>query len=111
MEEGIRDQNNCKSYHKLVKNFLIEKGLGEVIEQYESKYHTRYYFIISLLIVKYRLPSEDFLSRYQAIVDAELAIQQRKIDRKAAELRVVKEKLQCVAAGSQNSLRAKESSL
>ena len=109
-EEGIRDQNNCKSYHKLVKNFLIEKGLGEMIEKYDSKYHTRYYFIVSLLMVKHRLDVDDFPALYQVIVDAELATQQRKIDRKCAELRVVRERLRGVSGG-EGVLRVKEGSL
>lgn len=29
---GIRDQNNCKSYHKLVKNYLLSKGLGGLFD-------------------------------------------------------------------------------
>lgn len=60
MDEGIRDQNNCKSYHKLLKNFLIERGLGPLIEEYDKKYHTRYYFIVCLLMVKYHLAIDDF---------------------------------------------------
>ena len=108
LEEGIRDQNNCKSYHKLVKNYLIEQGLGEMIEKYESKYHTRYYFIVSLLMVKYCLPGHgnDFPATYQRIVEGELATQQRKIDRKSAELATIKEKLR-VPTGSSQSLRLK----
>jgi hypothetical protein len=30
-DENIRDQNNCKSYHKLLKNYLISKGHEELI--------------------------------------------------------------------------------
>jgi hypothetical protein len=92
-DEGIRDQNNCKSYHKLVKNYLIEKGLAQMIEQYESKYHTRYYFIVGLIMVKHQLKENNFPAIYQGIVDAELAIQQGKIDRKSTELKSISEKL------------------
>jgi hypothetical protein len=35
IEESIRNQNNCKSYHKLVKNYLIEQGLREAIDLYD----------------------------------------------------------------------------
>lgn len=47
----IRDQNNCKTYHKLVKNHLQKLSLSHLIEPYESKYHTRYYFTICLMII------------------------------------------------------------
>lgn len=109
-EEGMRDQNNCKCYHKLVKKFLIEQGLGPMIEKYDSKYHTRYYFIVALLMVKHHLGEEDFPARYQAIVEGELATQQRKIERKWAELRAVRERLRA-AGGQGGRLRAREGSL
>ena len=32
---GIRDQNNCKSYHKLVKNYLLSKDLSHLFDSYE----------------------------------------------------------------------------
>lgn len=31
----IRDQNNCKSYHKLVKNYLLSKGMSHLFDEYE----------------------------------------------------------------------------
>jgi hypothetical protein len=68
-EECIRDQNNCKSYHKLVKNFLMERGLGEMVEKYDTKYHTRYYFIVCLLMVRHHLKEEHFPNTYQQIVE------------------------------------------
>ena len=54
-DEGMRDQNNCKSYHKLVKNYLLEKGLVHLFDKYEVEYHTRYYFIVALIFIKYYL--------------------------------------------------------
>ena len=27
----VRDQNNCKSYHKIVRNYLISNGLGSLL--------------------------------------------------------------------------------
>jgi uncharacterized coiled-coil protein SlyX len=50
-------------------------------------------------MVKHHLDVGDFPALYQAIVEAELATQQRKIDRKSAELRAVREKLQAVSGG------------
>lgn len=35
IEDGIRDQNNCKSYHKLVKNYLMSKGLEHLFDEFE----------------------------------------------------------------------------
>ena len=55
VEEGIRDQNNCKSYHKLVKNYLMSKGFAHLFDEYEVEYHTRYYFIVALIFIKYYL--------------------------------------------------------
>ena len=70
-EEGIRDQNNCKSYHKLVKNHLLTKGLAHLFDEYGVEYHTRYYFIVALIFIKYYL-KENFNEVYQQIVQQEL---------------------------------------
>jgi hypothetical protein len=35
VEDGIRDQNNCKSYHKLVKNYLMGKGLTHLFDKHK----------------------------------------------------------------------------
>lgn len=56
---GIRDQNNCKSYHKLVKNYLLEKGLEHLFGEYQVGYHPRYYFVVALIFIKYYL-GQDF---------------------------------------------------
>ena len=32
VEDGIRDQNNCKSYHKLVKNYLMSRGFAHLFD-------------------------------------------------------------------------------
>ena len=71
VEEGIRDQNNCKSYHKLVKNFLMSRGLTHLFDEYEVEYHTRYYFIVALIFIKYYL-KEDFNEVYTQIVQKEI---------------------------------------
>jgi hypothetical protein len=63
-----------------------------MIEKYESKYHTRYYFIVALLMIKHYL-KEDFTSIYQSIVNSQLIFQQKKIDRKSSELKKTKEKI------------------
>lgn len=47
----------------------MERGLGEMIEKYDTKYHTRYYFIVCLLMVKHHLKEEDFPNTYQHIVE------------------------------------------
>jgi hypothetical protein len=67
IDDGIRDQNNCKSYHKLVKNYLISKGLEHLFDEYGVEYHTRYYFIVALIFIKHYL-KEDFNEAYAQIV-------------------------------------------
>ena len=88
MDDGIRDQNNCKSYHKLVKNYLMSKGLDHLFDEYGVSYHTRYYFVVALIFIKYYL-HEDFNEAYKQIVQKELAAQTRKIQRRE----LMKEKL------------------
>lgn len=61
-------------------------------------------------MVKHCLAINDFPTLYLGIVEAELAIQQRKIDRKTAELSTIRGKLQ-VEGPSSVQLRAKESNL
>lgn len=79
--DSIRDQNNCKSYHKIVKNYLISKGKGGLLESYENQYHTRYYFICALIFIRHYLDS-DFTDTYRSLVDDEIQSQQRKVERK-----------------------------
>lgn len=52
---GIRDQNNCKSYHKIVKNYLFNKGMEYLFGEYNIGYHPRYYFVVALIFIKYYL--------------------------------------------------------
>lgn len=54
-DDSMRNQNNCKSYHKLVKNYLIQRRLGHLFDQYEVSYHPRYYFVVALIFIKYYL--------------------------------------------------------
>lgn len=61
---GIRDQNNCKSYHKLVKNYLLEKGLEHLFQEYQVGYHPRYYFVVALIFIKFYL-KVDFTQVYE----------------------------------------------
>lgn len=67
IDDMIRDQNNCKSYHKLVKNYLLSKGLIHLFDDHPVEYHTRYYFIVALIFIKYYL-KEDFSEVYGKIV-------------------------------------------
>ena len=88
-DEGMRDQNNCKSYHKLVKNYLLEKKLVHLFDEYEVEYHTRYYFIVALIFIKYYL-KQDFNEAYAKIVEKELHAQHKKITKR----QTLKEKLE-----------------
>ena len=106
IEDGIRDQNNCKSYHKLVKNYLMGKGLERLFDDYEVEYHTRYYFIAALIFIKYYL-KEDFNEVYAQIVRQEVDAQTRKIERKQKML----EKLERESARSSKELVAKKHGL
>ena len=81
---GIRDQNNCKSYHKLVKNYLLSKGLVGLFDDFDVGYHTRYYFIAALIFIKYFL-KENFNETYKEIVRKELEVQRKKISKKIAQ--------------------------
>lgn len=81
---GIRGQNNCKTYHKLVKNYLTVKGLDHLFDEYEVEYHAKKYFVVSLIFIKYYL-KQNFNEVYEQIVQKELQAQKKKISKRQAE--------------------------
>jgi len=38
-----------------VKNYLLAKGLDHLFDDYGVSYHTRYYFVVALIFIKYYL--------------------------------------------------------
>ncbi len=82
--QGIRGQNNCKAYHKLVKNYLTVKGLDHLFDEYEVEYHAKKYFVVSLIFIKYYL-KQNFNEVYEQIVQKELQAQKKKISKRQAE--------------------------
>ena len=92
VEDGIRDQNNCKSYHKLVKNYLMSRGFAHLFDEYGVEYHTRYYFIVALIFIKYYL-KEDFNEVYAQIVQQELDAQGKKIERRQKAMEKLKREM------------------
>jgi len=56
--------------------------------KYEDLFATRYYFIIALILIKYHL-NEDFTQTYIQLVNEELKAQQKKIENKVKQIRMI----------------------
>ena len=69
-----------------MKNYLISKEQGHLLEPYENQYHTRYYFVIALLLIREHLDDQNFTPTYLELVDKELKSQQKKVERKQQEV-------------------------
>lgn len=76
----------------MVKNYLVSKNLGHLIQSYEEHYPTKYYFVIALIIIKHHL-KEDFSNIYQQIAEREVEAQQKKIEKKTTELSKIKKQI------------------
>ena len=83
-EKKIRDQNNCKTYHKIVRRFMKLNQYEGYILEFENMFHTRYYFTLVLAVIKYQIHIADFEERYSNLVKQECLKISKKIERKTA---------------------------
>lgn len=82
----MREQNICKSYHKLVKNYLLSRHLEDFIMKHEKVYHAKYYFQLALAIIQVEAKESNFLPIYKELVAKEMQVQEKKQDKKLKEI-------------------------